>query len=74
MTVKETARKYPDGLIGRAYRLAEKAHAGQKRNTGEPYFIHVLATAENLSLWKLDEATIAAGLLHDTVEDTAVTL
>jgi len=74
MTIRETIKKYPAGLIGRAYILAEKAHSKQKRNTGEPYFNHALAAAEILNQWKLDEATVAAGLLHDTVEDAAVTL
>ncbi|MFH0890617.1 MAG: RelA/SpoT family protein [Candidatus Liptonbacteria bacterium] len=74
MALAEILKMEPDGLIARAYRFAEKAHAGQKRKTGEPYFNHVKATAENLSGWHLDETTIAAGLLHDTMEDTGVPL
>lgn len=74
MTVKEIAKNKPDSLIGKAYAFSLKAHAGQKRKTGEPYFNHALATAEVLNEWKLDDATIAAGLLHDTVEDTFVTI
>jgi GTP pyrophosphokinase len=74
MTVKEIAKKEPNNLIGRAYAFAEKAHAGQKRKSGEPYFNHPLATAEILRSWNLDDATIAAGILHDTVEDTGVPL
>jgi GTP pyrophosphokinase len=74
MTVKETAKKEPGSLIGRAYAFAEKAHAGQKRKTGEPYFNHPLAAAEILRSWNLDEVTVAAALLHDTVEDTGVPL
>lgn len=74
MTVPETAKKYPQGLVGRAYRFSENAHKGQKRKTEEPYFNHALAAAETLLEWKLDEATVAAGLLHDTVEDTGVSL
>lgn len=73
MTVAETARKKPNTLIGRAYAFAERAHKGQQRKNGEPYFNHVLATAETLQQWRMDEQTIAAGLLHDVVEDTAVT-
>ncbi|MDP3991878.1 MAG: HD domain-containing protein, partial [Candidatus Colwellbacteria bacterium] len=57
-------------LIQRAYSFAEKAHAGQKRKSGEPYFNHCLKTAEELARWKLDETTIAAGLLHDVIENT----
>ena len=73
MTVRETAQKEPGSLIGRAYGFAEKAHTGQKRKSGEPYFNHVLATAETLAKWHLDDDAIAAGLLHDVVEDTPVT-
>ncbi len=73
MTVKETAQKKPQSPIGKAYSFAEKAHHGQKRKNGEPYFSHVLATAETLQQWRMDEQTIVAGLLHDAVEDTQVT-
>lgn len=73
MTVKETALKKPNTLVGKAYSFAEKAHRGQNRKNGEPYFNHVLAAAETLQQWRMDEQTIAAGLLHDVVEDTAVT-
>jgi GTP pyrophosphokinase len=72
-SVKDTAEKEPKSLIGRAYNFAKKAHHGQKRQSGEPYFNHLLATAEILNDWHLDETTIAAGLLHDSVEDTKVT-
>ncbi len=74
MSVKEIAEKHPESLIGRAYAFAKKAHAGQKRESGDPYFTHVLATAETLQSWGMDEASIAAGLLHDTVEDTTISL
>jgi len=74
MTVKEIAKKEPHSLIGRAYAFAEKAHAGQKRKSGEPYFNHPLATGEILQTWHMDDATIAAGILHDTVEDTGAPL
>ena len=60
-------------LIEKAYQFSKRAHNGQKRLTGEPYFNHVLATAENLLEWGMDEVTVAAGLLHDVVEDTDVT-
>src|SRR3989344_3276709 len=73
MTVAELARNNPGGLIGKAFSFAEKAHKGQKRKSGEPYFNHLTATADTLSSWHLDDATIAAGLLHDAVEDTPVT-
>ena len=74
MGIKELMSKDPNGLIARAYAFAEKAHRGQTRKSGEPYFVHPLATAETLALWHMDDATIAAGLLHDTVEDTGVPL
>ncbi len=74
MSVKDEALKNPAGLIGRAYAFAEKAHAGKKRASGEPYFVHALSTAENLKNWGLDDTAVAAGLLHDTVEDTPATL
>jgi GTP pyrophosphokinase len=73
-TVKEIAKKEPNSIIGRAYAFADHAHAGQKRKTGEPYFNHPLAAAEILRSWNLDDATIAAELLHDTVEDAGVPL
>ncbi len=72
--LKDLITKEPDGLIARAYMFAERAHKGQLRKSGEPYFNHPRATAEILHEWHLDDATIAAGLLHDTVEDTGVPL
>lgn len=74
MTVKETAEKEPGSRIGKAYAFAKKAHAGTKRASGDPYFSHALATAETLQNWGLDEASVVAGLLHDTVEDTPATI
>jgi len=61
-------------LIERAYNFAKHAHASQKRKSGEPYFVHLHATAVTVARWGLDATTIAAALLHDTVEDTATTL
>jgi GTP pyrophosphokinase len=57
-------------LIEKAYYFAETAHAGQKRNSGEPYFIHVFETAKILAELGMDAKTIVAGLLHDVLEDT----
>ena len=56
-------------LVSKAYHFAEKAHEGQKRKSGEPYFIHPLTVSSILAKLMLDAPTIAAGLLHDTVED-----
>jgi GTP pyrophosphokinase len=65
----------PDrAVLGRAFELAERAHSGQFRLTGEPYVEHPLAAAVLLSELRLDAETLAAALLHDTVEDTDVTL
>lgn len=62
-------------LVSRAYRLAEMAHDGQMRASGDPYITHCTAVAEILALEMYAPApVVAAGLLHDTVEDTAVTL
>ncbi len=61
-------------LIEKAYHFAEKAHAGQIRRSGEPYFFHPLCVAGILAELKLDLASIATGLLHDTIEDTSVTV
>jgi GTP diphosphokinase / guanosine-3',5'-bis(diphosphate) 3'-diphosphatase len=72
MTVKELAKKDPNGLIGRAFLFSSEAHKAQQRKSGDPYFDHALATAEILHEWHLDDDTIAAGLLHDTVEDTGI--
>src|SRR3989338_3268342 len=63
-------RKTKSDLVRQAYNFAKSAHVGQKRLSGEPYFNHALETAEALADWKLDEVTIAAGLLHDVIEDT----
>lgn len=61
-------------LVLKAFTFADKAHTGQKRASGEPYIIHPFNTALILAEFKADAETIAAGLLHDTVEDTTVTL
>ncbi|RPJ24458.1 MAG: bifunctional (p)ppGpp synthetase/guanosine-3',5'-bis(diphosphate) 3'-pyrophosphohydrolase [Chloroflexi bacterium] len=61
-------------LIQRAYRVSEEAHRGQKRHSGEPYINHCLAVASILADLHVPPEVIAAGLLHDTVEDTSITL
>lgn len=60
--------------IERAYRVAERAHAGQSRASGEPYVTHPLATARILADLYMDEESIIAALLHDVPEDTTVSL
>jgi GTP pyrophosphokinase/guanosine-3',5'-bis(diphosphate) 3'-pyrophosphohydrolase len=59
--------------LTKAYEFALKAHKTQKRDEGVPYIIHPIAVADILSDLKLDSATIATGLLHDTIEDTHAT-
>lgn len=60
--------------INKAIEMATKAHANQKRKSGEPYAIHPLEVAIMLAEMEMDEATIIAGLLHDVAEDTEITL
>ena len=71
---KEYSPNQDTSLIEKAYHFAEKAHAAQKRESGEPYFTHCQNVASILMDFNLDADTICAGLLHDTVEDTPVTL
>src|SRR3954471_24285630 len=73
----ERVRRYNpntnEPLLNRAYVYAMKAHGEQVRASGDPYFSHPLAVATILTDLKLDDATIAAALLHDTIEDTEAT-
>ena len=61
-------------MIEKAYKVADSAHQGQKRKSGEPYIIHPLCVAIILADLELDKETIVAALLHDVVEDTVMTL
>jgi len=70
MSVKEIIREKPDGLISKAYSFALKAHQGQRRASGESYFEHPKKTADILLSWRLDEEAIAAGFLHDVIENS----
>lgn len=72
--VKEYFPNIDESLLRKAYQFAEVAHADQKRYSGEPYIIHPLSTASILADWKMDQDSIIAALLHDTVEDGAATL
>jgi GTP diphosphokinase / guanosine-3',5'-bis(diphosphate) 3'-diphosphatase len=73
----ERVRRYnpntDEALLDRAYVYAMKAHGSQTRASGDPYFSHPLEVAAILTDLKLDDATIAAALLHDTIEDTPTT-
>jgi GTP pyrophosphokinase len=74
----ERVKSYDPGadedLLNRAYVFSMKAHGSQERASGDPYFLHPLEVANILTRLKLDSASIATALLHDTVEDTGVTL
>src|SRR5438309_1228567 len=59
--------------LAEAYRFSEAAHAGQVRQSGDPYISHPLAVAEILAGWHLDGQTLMAALLHDVTEDTSIT-
>jgi len=59
--------------LGDAYRFSEAAHAGQTRQSGEPYISHPLAVTEILAGWHMDSQALMAALLHDVMEDTSVT-
>ncbi|MCP4227758.1 MAG: bifunctional (p)ppGpp synthetase/guanosine-3',5'-bis(diphosphate) 3'-pyrophosphohydrolase, partial [Actinomycetia bacterium] len=61
-------------VVSRAYRMAAKAHAPQRRKSGEPYIVHPLAVARIVADLGLDEMTVASALLHDAVEDTRIEL
>ena len=61
-------------LIRKAYEFSQKHHAGQSRASGQPYLVHPLEVALVLAEMKMDPVAIAAGLLHDSVEDTSVTV
>ncbi len=61
-------------LIRKAYEFSDKAHAGQMRESGEPYITHCLEVAFILAEQHLDSTTISAGLIHDVVEDTPITI
>src|SRR3954454_20919681 len=73
----ERVRRYnpntSEALLNRAYVYAMKAHGEQTRASGDPYFSHPLEVAAILTDLKLDDSTIAAALLHDTIEDTSTT-
>ncbi|PKO18140.1 (p)ppGpp synthetase [candidate division BRC1 bacterium HGW-BRC1-1] len=72
----ESRAKYTDddrSMITRAYEFARLHHTGQVRASGDPYLLHLVETAHILVSLRMDALTIAAGLLHDTIEDCSVT-
>lgn len=72
--IEESERHYDIQAIEKSYRIAESAHTDQKRRSGEPYIIHPLAVACILVEMGMDSQSVIAGLLHDVVEDTEMTL
>ena len=72
--IKEYNENYNMDLISRAYDIAEEMHRNQLRKSGEAYLIHPVAVAEILAELGMDSETIAAGLLHDVIEDTSYTM
>ena len=61
-------------MVEKAYQVAYKAHEGQLRKSGEPYIIHPVCVAIILAELELDKESIIAGILHDVVEDTVLTV
>ena len=72
--MQESGRPYDFEMIDRAYALAEKAHGGQRRRSGEPYICHPMCVAQILIELGMDSESISAALMHDVAEDTAVTI
>ncbi|MBI1808459.1 MAG: bifunctional (p)ppGpp synthetase/guanosine-3',5'-bis(diphosphate) 3'-pyrophosphohydrolase, partial [Gemmatimonadetes bacterium] len=68
------AERLDPELLAKAYRFSERAHAGQTRRNGDPYVTHCVEVAKILAELGLDAVTVASGLIHDVVEDTAATI
>ena len=60
-------------IVLRAFEIGDKAHEGQTRKTGEPYILHPIAVARILANMRMDYISVAAAILHDTIEDTPLT-
>src|SRR4051812_49300097 len=76
-TILDQVRSYHAGanteLINKAYVFAARAHDGQARKSGDPYFIHPVSVADIIAQLRLDSASVCAALLHDVMEDTEAT-
>ncbi len=70
LTLMTRPTKEDEALIQKSYDFAKEAHKTHKRLSGEPYLVHLVSTAKNLANIKADAQTVAAGLLHDVLEDT----
>jgi len=73
LNLMDLSKKEDIAFVTRAYELAKKAHRGQKRYSGEPYLNHVVATADYLARIGMGPTIVAAGLLHDSLEDSDIT-
>jgi len=72
--IPDTDKKSLKENLWKAYAFGNRYHEGQKRLSGEPYFNHCVEVAKTLAIWNMDYTTIMAGLLHDIVEDTSITV
>ena len=72
--IPDTDKKSLKENLWKAYEFGNRYHEGQKRLSGEPYFNHCVEVAKTLAIWNMDYTTIMAGLLHDIVEDTSITI
>ena len=72
--IPDTDKKSLKENLWKAYEFGNRYHEGQKRLSGEPYFNHCVEVAKTLAIWNMDYTTIMAGLLHDIVEDTNITI
>ncbi len=72
LNLMDKTTKKDEELVKKAYEFSEIAHAGQKRLSNEPYFIHVFETAKILATFSMDAQIVAVGLLHDVLEDTKI--
>src|SRR3954462_16003265 len=70
---KMSLPKEDKALVERAYNFAAEAHKDHKRFSGEPYLVHLVETAKGLAELGMSAKTVAAGLLHDSIEDVGVT-
>jgi guanosine-3',5'-bis(diphosphate) 3'-pyrophosphohydrolase len=75
--IDELRRRHPhpdEGMVTRAFEAAQRAHSSQRRKSGEPYFVHPVRVAHSIAQLGLDSSSVAAGLLHDAVEDSEITV
>ncbi|MBM4194506.1 MAG: bifunctional (p)ppGpp synthetase/guanosine-3',5'-bis(diphosphate) 3'-pyrophosphohydrolase [Gemmatimonadetes bacterium] len=74
LSPETNSERLDQDLLARAYHFSERAHAGQRRKNGDPFVTHCVEVAKILADLQLDTVTVASGLIHDVIEDTAITL